>query len=162
MCTHQRGQLVALEGLELGPGGALEPAQAAQEGQGRPPPDPALPGGEQQVAHAVAPTANGAADVAPPTTIPDLVGLAHGAQLMISGDTGPLHIAAAVGTPIVALFGPTSAERNGPWAMYDVVVSRTAQCQCLQKRTCRKAEPCLASISVDEVMEAVTRRMGLH
>ena len=118
--------------------------------------------GEQPLAHAVAAAANGSADVAPPTTIQDLVGLAHGAQLMISGDTGPLHIAAAVGTPIVALFGPTSAERNGPWAMYDVVVSRTEQCQCLHKRTCRKGEPCIESIGVDEVMEAVTRRMGLH
>ena len=36
-------------------------------------------------------------------------------ELMVSGDTGPLHIAAAVGTPVVALFGPTHPERNGPW-----------------------------------------------
>ena len=34
---------------------------------------------------------------------------------MVSGDTGPLHIAAAVGTPIVSIFGPTDPERNGPW-----------------------------------------------
>ena len=50
--------------------------------------------------------------------------IAKGARLMVSGDTGPLHIAAAVGTPIVALFGPTRAERNGPWSPADIVVSR--------------------------------------
>ena len=45
---------------------------------------------------------------------------------MVSGDTGPLHIAGAVGTPIVALFGPTFAERNGPWSRADIAISRVA------------------------------------
>ena len=43
---------------------------------------------------------------------------------MLSGDTGPTHIAAAVGTPIVAIFGPTRPTRNGPWSPDDVTVSR--------------------------------------
>ena len=47
-------------------------------------------------------------------TIADLVALARGAALMVSGDTGPTHIAAAVGTPIVGIYGPTRPERNGP------------------------------------------------
>ena len=50
--------------------------------------------------------------------------LAAQAALIVSGDTGPLHIAAAVGTPVVALFGPTNPRRNGPWAPDDVTVSR--------------------------------------
>ena len=52
---------------------------------------------------------------APPTAIADVVALARGAALMVSGDTGPTHIAAAVGTPIVGIYGPTRPERNGPW-----------------------------------------------
>ncbi|MGE0445010.1 MAG: lipopolysaccharide heptosyltransferase I [Vicinamibacterales bacterium] len=118
--------------------------------------------GEQPLAQAVAAAAGGAADVSPPTSIPDLVGLARGAQLMISGDTGPLHVAGAVGTPIVALFGPTYAERNGPWGMFDITVSRTEQCICHYQRQCRRDTPCIEDIRVDDVLAAVRRRMGLH
>ena len=118
--------------------------------------------GEQPLAQAVAAAAAGAADVSPPTAIPDLVGLARGAQLMISGDTGPLHVAGAVGTPIVALFGPTYAERNGPWGLFDITVSRTEQCVCHYRRQCRRATPCIDDIQVDDVLAAVRRRMGLH
>jgi heptosyltransferase I len=118
--------------------------------------------GEQPLAQAVAAAARGAADVSPPTSISDLVGLSRGAQLMISGDTGPLHVAGAVGTPIVALFGPTLAERNGPWGLFDITVSRTEQCVCHYRRQCRRATPCIDDIEVAEVMNAVRRRMGLH
>ncbi len=52
--------------------------------------------------------------VAPDTTIPQLAGLLAGAAVVVSGDTGPLHLALAVGTPAVGLFGPVPAERNGP------------------------------------------------
>ena len=57
-------------------------------------------------------------------SIADLVALARGAAVMVSGDTGPTHIAAAVGTPLVGIFGPTRPERNGPWSPDDVTVSR--------------------------------------
>jgi lipopolysaccharide heptosyltransferase I len=116
--------------------------------------------GEQEIAHRVAEASLGAAEVSPPTTITDLVGIARGARLMISGDTGPLHIAGAVGTPIVALFGPTRAERNGPWGLHDVAISRVDRCSCVYERRCRKAERCIDDISVVEVMAAVGRRLA--
>jgi lipopolysaccharide heptosyltransferase I len=47
--------------------------------------------------------------------IHELVALAQRAAAFVAGDTGPLHIAAAAGTPVIALFGPTSPERNGPY-----------------------------------------------
>jgi lipopolysaccharide heptosyltransferase I len=68
--------------------------------------------GEEQDARAIA---GAAAILAPPTTLRDLVALARRARLLIAGDTGPLHIAAAVGTPCVGLYGPTSGVRNGPY-----------------------------------------------
>ena len=114
--------------------------------------------GEESLATAVVDSSGGAADAAPPTTISDLVGLARTARLMVSGDTGPLHIAGAVGTPLVALFGPTLPERNGPWAARDVVVSRVAQCSCSYERRCRKPVPCIDDIGVDEVYDAIRRR----
>jgi lipopolysaccharide heptosyltransferase I len=52
--------------------------------------------------------------LAPPTTIPQLAGLIAAAQLVVSGDTGPLHLSLALGTPAVGLFGPVPAARNGP------------------------------------------------
>jgi heptosyltransferase-1 len=115
--------------------------------------------GEQPLAAAVVAASSGAGEVAPATTITDLVGLARGARIMISGDTGPLHIAGATGTPIVALFGPTRPARNGPWAEADISLSRVDQCACVYERRCRRATPCIDDISVDEVMDAVRRRL---
>jgi lipopolysaccharide heptosyltransferase I len=118
--------------------------------------------GEEPLAQAVVAASDGAAELAPETTISDIVGVARGARLMISGDTGPLHIAGAVGTPIVALFGPTFPERNGPWSPRDVVVSRGAQCTCFYERRCRKATPCIDDIGVDHVRDAVRQRLVAH
>ena len=59
--------------------------------------------------------ADGAAVMAPATTLQDLGEACRLAQLFISSDTGPLHLAAAVGTPCVGLFGPVPADRNGPY-----------------------------------------------
>jgi lipopolysaccharide heptosyltransferase I len=118
--------------------------------------------GEQPLASAVVAASDGAAALAPPTTVTDLVGLARSAALMVSGDTGPLHIAAAMGTPIVALFGPTRAERNGPWAEADRSLTRTATCSCLYERRCRRPTPCIDEIAVDDVTAAVRQRLGAH
>jgi heptosyltransferase-1 len=116
--------------------------------------------GEEDLAHAVVAASNGAAHAAPPTAIIDLLALATGAQLMISGDTGPMHIAGAVGTPIVALFGPTRFERNGPWSRADISISRFDRCVCHYERRCRRDHPCIDDITVDEVMAAVERRVA--
>ena len=117
---------------------------------------------EEALATAVIAASDGAAVLAPPTTIVDLFGIAKAARLAISGDTGPLHIAAAVGTPVVALFGPTWAERNGPWNAADVVVARTDRCECLYQRRCHLPTPCIDGIPCDETMAAVVRRMDAH
>jgi heptosyltransferase I len=53
--------------------------------------------------------------LAPPTDLDELVGLLRRAALVIAGDTGPLHLAAALGAPCLGLFGPTRAARNGPY-----------------------------------------------
>jgi lipopolysaccharide heptosyltransferase I len=116
--------------------------------------------GEEAAASAIVAASRGAAQQAPPTTITDIVGLAKRARLMISGDTGPLHIAGAVGTPIVALFGPTRAERNGPWSASDIAISRYDRCVCHYERRCRRGSPCIDEIGVDEVLAAVDRRIA--
>ena len=114
--------------------------------------------GEEGLAGAVVETSGGAARVAPATDIADLLALSRAAALVISGDTGPLHIAAAVGTPTVSLFGPTDPHRNGPWNPDDVTVSRYGACGCHYERRCRRSEWCLDSIPVAELTAAIQQR----
>jgi heptosyltransferase-1 len=115
--------------------------------------------GEEALAGEVVAAAGGAAVLTPRTTIADLVALARGASVMISGDTGPTHVAAAVGTPLVGIYGPTRAVRNGPFSPRDVVVSRESICQCHHLRKCRVDRMCLFDIEVAEVAAAVERRL---
>ena len=116
--------------------------------------------GEAPLAHAVVEASEGAATVAPPTTVVDLLALSRAASLMVSGDTGPLHIAAAAGTPIVAIFGPTDPQRNGPLSPDDIAVSRNATCGCHYNRRCRQSAWCLTDVSAAEVIAAIQQRLS--
>ena len=117
--------------------------------------------GEQPLAEQVATASRGAAEPAPATSITDLFAIASRARILISGDTGPLHIGGAVGTPLVALFGPTYAARNGPWSPADIVVSRTDGCSCLYRRRCRRKSACIDDIQLFDVVDAVERRLTM-
>jgi len=79
------------------------------------------------------------------------------ASAFVTGDTGPMHIAAAVGTPIVALFGPADPLRTGPYAADAVVLTKRLPCApCFAKQCPLTATPkkCLTDIGVDEVFAA--------
>ena len=116
--------------------------------------------GERDLGEEVVRQAGGAALATPPTKIADIVSLARGADVMVSGDTGPTHIGAAVGTPIVGIYGPTRPERNGPWRPEDVTVSRANVCECHHLRRCRRERMCLLDVEVAEVLAAVERRLA--
>jgi heptosyltransferase-1 len=115
---------------------------------------------EETLARLVVEASRGAALLAPPTSVHDVVALASAAALFVSGDTGPLHIAAAVGAPVVGIYGPTDPARNGPWNPDDESVSRFGECECHHKRRCRREQACIMDISVDEVVAAVERRLS--
>ncbi len=117
--------------------------------------------GEESLARAVVDASSGAAAVAPPTGIGDLLAIARGAVLAVSGDTGPLHLAAAVGTPVVAVFGPTDPGRNGPWSSEDVSLSRFTDCVCHYERRCRRQRPCIDEITIEDVLGAIERRLAI-
>lgn len=70
--------------------------------------------GEEALARDIGAGMRAPALVPPATSIPELVALIRRAALVVGGDTGPIHIAAALGVPTVALYGPTDARRNGP------------------------------------------------
>jgi lipopolysaccharide heptosyltransferase I len=118
--------------------------------------------GEETLAAEVVASADGAAVVSPRTSIADLVALARRAALMVSGDTGPTHIAAALGTPIVGIYGPTRPARNGPMSPRDITVSRDSVCQCHHLRRCKLDRMCLLDIEVAEVVDAVERRLAVE
>ena len=92
--------------------------------------------GEDAIADAIVAGAGGVAVRAPRTTFNDLLALAKESKLFVSGDTGPLHLACAMSAPVVALFGPTTPQRNGPWDDRDVSISRYASCDCHYERVC--------------------------
>ena len=117
--------------------------------------------GERDIAQSICDATGGVARVAPSTKLADLVAIARAAKLFVSGDTGPTHIAGATGTPIVALFGPTSPERNGPWDPRDISISKYESCSCHYKRACQvEGQWCLGHISVDDVKAAIRKRLA--
>ncbi len=117
--------------------------------------------GEKGLADRVVAASSGAATRSFPTTLLDYVELARRARLVVAADTGPLHLACAVGTPVVALFGPTEPLRNGPFAPEDVVVRRTPGCAPCYSRSCSRHAGVMDGISLDEVRAAVERRLAL-
>jgi lipopolysaccharide heptosyltransferase I len=80
---------------------------------------------------------------------------------LISNDSGPVHIAAAVGTPVVAVFGPTDPARTGPYGTGHVVLTADVGCRPCFDRVCRQADQltCLTSIIPADVVQAVERRL---
>jgi heptosyltransferase I len=115
---------------------------------------------DREDADAVVAASRGHAVLSPPSALHDLLALARHARLFVSGDTGPLHMAASVGAPLVALFGPTRPERNGPWNDADESVSRAATCVCIHKRRCLRGNACIEEIGLEEVYAACARRIG--
>ena len=99
-----------------------------------------------------------------PTTLEELVALCETARLFVGGDTGPMHFAAAVGTPIVAIFGPTSSDRNGPFRREDIVVERRLACRpCYERDRCPLEHwQCMVDITVEHVYEACRKRLLLR
>jgi len=106
---------------------------------------------EDATAQAVVQASSGAA-AAIPCTMPELIALARRAALVIAGDTGPLHLAAAFGRPVVGLYGPTDPARTGPYATPSRVL-RHASSETNHSRH-SSTEAGLMQITVDEVIEA--------
>jgi lipopolysaccharide heptosyltransferase I len=91
----------------------------------------------------------------------ELIPLLSRARLLVGGDTGPFHLACALGTPTVGIFGPTSPARNGPWSGEDEAVVRILPCSFCNGRTCPTSNECM-DIGIDEVFQAVRRRLAGH
>jgi ADP-heptose:LPS heptosyltransferase len=79
---------------------------------------------------------------------------------VVSGDSGPLHLASACGVPAVGIFGPTDPARNGPFGEGDEVVWKEVSCSPCYKRRCPGyGTVCLRTIEVEDVLAAVRKRL---
>jgi ADP-heptose:LPS heptosyltransferase len=83
-------------------------------------------------------------------------------DLMVTNDTGPMHAAAALGKPIVALFGPTEPRRTGPYGQLENVLRIELPCSPCMKSTCHfeKPEECLRALSPTLVFERVQKLLS--
>lgn len=115
--------------------------------------------GEEQLAKEVCDSSGGAAQ---PITcsIAELVALTRRASLFIGGDTGPLHLAAAIGVPVVAIFGPTDPARNGPYSEKSIVLRNPLSRTSLSHT--REPDPGLQQIMPDEVLAAARNLLESH
>jgi ADP-heptose:LPS heptosyltransferase len=107
--------------------------------------------------------ASGAVDLGGRTDLPQLAAVLDRAAVVVVANTGPAHLAAAVGTPVVSLFAPTvPAARWAPYRVPTVLLGdQLAVCRDTRVTTCPfPGHPCLSSVSVDEVVEAVEQTCG--
>lgn len=94
-----------------------------------------------------------------PSSILELAALCRRSRLMVAGDTGPMHLAVAVGTPVVALIGPGRTWRTGPFNPEDKVVQHERPCPHPYQRRC--SDHFCMDFSVEKVYQAVRERLSL-
>ena len=91
------------------------------------------------------------------TTLWQLGALMKRCDLYITGDSGSMHISAAVNTHTIALFGPTDPVRHGPFGTGHNVVRRDMRCSPCYKRECKSCD-CMQNIQVEDIMEIVSKQ----
>ncbi len=88
------------------------------------------------------------------TDINELISIIRGARFVITNDSGPMHIAAALNIPVVAIFGPTNPVRTGPYGKNHVVIKSDIKCAPCYKKSCDDVK-CMESISVEMVFNKI-------
>lgn len=113
--------------------------------------------GEEKLAQAVQ-SASGNSSKVISCSIAELIALTRRAQLFIGGDTGPMHLAAALGIPVVAIFGPTDPARNGPFGTRSMVLRSPSSATTFAHGSVR--DPGLLEIQVADVLAAAHQLLG--
>ena len=102
----------------------------------------------------------GITDLSGQTSLRDLIGIFSRCRVAFGPDSGPMHIAAATGTPVVSLWGATSPIRSAPWGSEELVIAGPAACSPCYARRCRIGRRCMQRIQAAQVLEAVERAVG--
>src|SRR5581483_10144201 len=114
--------------------------------------------GEEELVKAVERSSGGAAQPLS-CSISELIAVTRRASLFIGGDTGPLHLAASLGVPVVGIYGPTNPARNGPYGTRSVVL-RSANSVTSHSRRAQPEEGML-QITGDDVARAALQLLGI-
>jgi lipopolysaccharide heptosyltransferase II len=101
----------------------------------------------------------GALAVTGGTTLRQLTALLEGARLVIANDSGPMHVAAALGKPLVAIFGPTNPVRTGPFGREECVIRMDIPCSPCYSRKCSH-QSCLKWLTVENVLALVRDQLA--
>ena len=115
---------------------------------------------ERHAAERMAEACQGRAVIWPRGTLQELVALLAAARLVIGADTGPVHIAAAVGTPTVSIFRVTDSQRNGPPGDGHIRIQAAMDCSPCLRKSCDLDRECGQSVSVTSVNDAVAKLIG--
>jgi lipopolysaccharide heptosyltransferase I len=115
--------------------------------------------GEKALAESVRLVAGEPSPVVLGMDIPQLIAVLRRCEFFVGADTGPLHLAAAVGRPVVALFGPTDPRRNGPLGTQHIVIRNVGDAETTYRRG-ENYSPAMQSIRVEQVLDAVGRLLG--
>ena len=92
------------------------------------------------------------------TNLRENISVYRSADLFFGVDSGPMHMAAAVGVPVVALFGPTDERKWGPWGKGHTVITKRLSCHPCKPHKCADNE-CMKQITVEEAIEAVEQKI---
>lgn len=110
--------------------------------------------GEEKEARRLKEMSGQGAYLACPTNIPQLFALLTKIPVYIGGDTGVMHLAAAAGTTVISLFGPTDFKINGPYGKKHIVIREDTPCSPCKKKDCVDRQ-CLIPITVNKVFESI-------
>jgi ADP-heptose:LPS heptosyltransferase len=94
------------------------------------------------------------------TSLRDLIGILAECDVVVGPDSGPMHLAAAVGRPVVSLWGSTSPKRSAPWRSADFVLSGRIPCSPCYLRKCPIGRECMRRISPQIIVDAVRRALN--
>ncbi|MDI3464464.1 MAG: D-glycero-beta-D-manno-heptose-1,7-bisphosphate 7-phosphatase [Nitrospira sp.] len=94
------------------------------------------------------------------TTIRELMAVVKRCRVLMTNDTGPMHIAAAFGVPVVAVFGPTDWRTTSPYGQERSIVREAVDCAPCLLRECPIDHRCMTRIPVDRVYEAAVQQLG--
>ena len=94
------------------------------------------------------------------TTVRQMMALLAASSLMITNDSGPMHVAAAFGVPMVAIFGPTDHTTTSPWGTRAQIVRHPVECSPCMLRQCPIDHRCMQRVTVEEVLSAAADLIG--
>lgn len=105
---------------------------------------------------------NAVINVAGKTTLLDLCALLRFCKVLLTNDTGPMHMAGALGTPTVSVWGSTSPELTGPLSPRSIVIRQPVECSPCFLRKCPIDFRCMDRVQVSDVVNAVLKQLGVE